>query len=70
MIRKIWDRVVNFYIYSLFAGPIALALLMSGDQDYIINKALTTYFLCVLVSAFVLWPLTALIEKIKGKVKQ
>ncbi len=38
MIKKLWEKVVNFYIYSLFAGPIALVLLMSGDQDYIVNK--------------------------------
>ncbi|WP_171502616.1 hypothetical protein [Acinetobacter sp. 18QD2AZ41W] len=65
MIKKLWEKVVNFYIYSLFAGPIALVLLMSGDQDYIVNKILTVYFMGALALAIVLWPILAFIGRKK-----
>ena len=54
-------KVVNFYLYSLFAGPIALALLMSGDQAYIVNKILTFYFMSIFALAFILWPILSFI---------
>ncbi|EHU1267188.1 hypothetical protein [Acinetobacter baumannii] len=65
MIKKLWEKVVNFYIYSLFAGPIALVLLMSGDQDYIVNKILTFYFMGAMALAIILWPILALIGRKK-----
>ena len=65
MIKKLWGKVVNFYIYSLFAGPIALVLLMSGNQDYIVNKILTFYFMGVLALTIVLWPILAFIGRKK-----
>lgn len=63
--KRIWERAVNFYIYSLFVGPIALAFLMSGNQDYIVNKILTFYFMGALALAIVLWPILAFVDRKK-----
>ncbi len=68
--KKLLAKIGNLYLYSLLVAPFAFVLLMSGDQDYIVNKILTTYFLCVGVLAFVLWPVTTLIEWIRKKAKQ
>lgn len=65
MIKKLWEKIVNIYIYSLFAGPIAMVFLMSGDQDYIVNKILTFYFMGALALAIVLWPILAFIGRKK-----
>ncbi|MEX5402499.1 hypothetical protein WCD96_18730 [Proteus mirabilis] len=65
MIKKLWEKIVNIYIYSLFAGPIAFFFLMSGDQDYIVNKILTFYFMGALALAIVLWPILAFIGRKK-----
>ena len=65
MIKKLWGKVVNIYIYSLFAAPIAIVFLMSGDQNYIVNKILTFYFMGALALAIVLWPILAFIDRKK-----
>lgn len=59
--KRFWEKIVNFYIYSLFAGPVAMVFLISGDQDYIVNKILTVYFMGALALAIVLWPILAFI---------
>ncbi|EEH67921.1 MULTISPECIES: hypothetical protein [Acinetobacter] len=63
--KRLWEKVVTFYIYSLFAGPIAMVFLISGDQDYIVNKILTFYFMGALALAIVLWPILAFIGRKK-----
>ena len=63
--KRFWEKVGNFYIYSLFAGPVAMVFLMNGDQDYIVNKILTFYFMGVLALAIVLWPILAFIGRKK-----
>lgn len=67
MIKEIWERFFKIYLYSLFATPVAFLLLLSGDQDYIVNRILTYYFLAVAISAFILWPIFTIVEKIKKK---
>lgn len=63
--KRFWEKIVNFYIYSLFAGPVAMVFLISGDQDYIVNKILTVYFMGALALAIVLWPILAFIGRKK-----
>ncbi len=63
--KRLWETVVTFYIYSLFAGPIAMVFLMSGDRDYIVNKILTFYFMGAMALAIFLWPILAFIGRKK-----
>lgn len=67
MIKNIWEKFFKIYLYSLFATPVAFLLLLSGDRDYVVNRVLTYYFLTIAISAFILWPILAIVEKFKKK---
>ena len=67
MMRDIWEKFFKIYLYSLLGAPVAFLLLLSGDQDYIVNRILTYYFSAIGVSAFILWPIFAIVEKIKKR---